>query len=596
MRALLLATYLPSGTDERDFWELFESADSPLQGLAVLDPFMGGGSTLVEASRLGADVFGSDVDPLAVEICKFELEPGDTEGILTAGAELLSHLKDELGFLYPTEMGETPLHYFSIARVICPACGHEGPLYRDLILTRDRQKAGAVLRREALTVFCPEDFSLHHLSNPDRRRLHCCGSYFDITAGTFRGSSYNCPNCDVQSSHRDLQTGSAPRQQLGVEVIPRAGPRHVRELTPADLRALEEAERLWGTRKKEYPGLASQLDGARTDDRPLSYGIHQVRDLYYPRQLLVLSSALDWISSRDLADDVRRGLRLALSNALATNNRLCGYATDYGRLAPLFSVRGYSLPALSVELNPLQENGGRGTIAACIQRVVRSTRGGCRRRAWDYSSEKVRQFQFIRRPSHREMGLSCVSAENIDSVVPREVDLCVFDPPYFDYIPYSELSAFHRAWFPDMRLGGDSLFPQGEAPVHDFGSRLGTVLRAVQRLTTRRHPLVFTFHSVNPAAWESLSSALSDAGLRITALWPVRSDGHMGHHSDEGNCEWDLVFAVRPQHTSLSAAPAPSLDELLSLIRPLGVSDADKESMRMACEVVRGRFSKIEEA
>ena len=51
-------------------------------------------------------------------------------------------------------------------------------------------------------------------------------------------------------------------------------------------------------------------------------------------------------------------------------DRLCGYATDYGRLSPLFSVRGYSLPALAVELNPLNLKSGRGTIAACIERFV----------------------------------------------------------------------------------------------------------------------------------------------------------------------------------------------------------------------------------
>ena len=32
---------------------------------------------------------------------------------------------------------------------------------------------------------------------------------------------------------------------------------------------------------------------------------------------------------------------------------LCGYARDWGSSsAPLFSVRGFSLPALTVELNP----------------------------------------------------------------------------------------------------------------------------------------------------------------------------------------------------------------------------------------------------
>ena len=68
MRGLLLAASLPGDTDAGRYWTLFESSSLALSGLHVHDPFAGGGSTLVEAARLGASVSGTDVDPLAVEL------------------------------------------------------------------------------------------------------------------------------------------------------------------------------------------------------------------------------------------------------------------------------------------------------------------------------------------------------------------------------------------------------------------------------------------------------------------------------------------------------------------------------------------------
>jgi adenine-specific DNA methylase len=189
----------------------------------------------------------------------------------------------------------------------------------------------------------------------------------------------------------------------------------------------------------------------------------------------------------------------------------------------------------------------------------------------------------------------CGSAESLGRHIDGRIDVCVFDPPYFDYIHYSELSEFHRAWFPEMMLGGASLFPEEGNGVQSFGNRLGCTLRAIVAACSGSTPLVFTFHSVDPQAWESLALALDRAELAITGLWPVRSDGHMGHHSHEGNCEWDLIFACRPQSQPIRTAAAPHVEDLLSSVAPLRVRAADRDSMRMACDMVYDRFRRLEE-
>ena len=50
LRGLLIASYLDAEATIEEFWRLFASAERPLTGQRVLDPFAGGGSTLVEAA------------------------------------------------------------------------------------------------------------------------------------------------------------------------------------------------------------------------------------------------------------------------------------------------------------------------------------------------------------------------------------------------------------------------------------------------------------------------------------------------------------------------------------------------------------------
>ena len=146
----------------------------------------------------------------------------------------------------------------------------------------------------------------------------------------------------------------------------------------------------------------------------------------------VLGAAHAWVEAEDMSKPSKRAIHLALSNALMTNNRLCSYAIDYGRLSPLYSVRGYSLPALAVELNPLHSSGGRGTIRQCLNRVLRSARTTTRRSIWNVdtgTTEKVTLDLPRRAPS---VDVRCSPAA--DAVLEAAIDLLVFDPPYYDYI------------------------------------------------------------------------------------------------------------------------------------------------------------------
>ena len=593
MRGLLLAASLPEDTDAETFWSLFESSAPALSGLHVHDPFAGGGSTLVEAARLGASVSGTDVDPLAVEIVRHEIESVDEQSFGRAADRLFEFLQQRVGHLFQGLSAEwTPVHYFYLHEVTCPGCGERGPLYKDLVIARRSKKGGSVVRGSAIVAFCPNCFEIHGLQRADRTQLRCCSRRYPLYAGTYRGSRYNCPHCGHKSNHAELQSGQAPRRLLALEETCDGVPRRFRKPTPSDLSLLEIASRYLEEHIDEIDVPDYEFRRDRVDARPVSYGVHKLRQLFTDRQIAVFGHAFRWVKENSAPDlRVNRALRLALSNALATNNRLCSYARDYGRLAPLFSLRCYALPAMPVELNPFHVSAGRGTLKRNFDRVQRSSAKLVRRYTWDLASGKVRRFDADYSAGVREVDMECGPAQAIKRSLQTRQDICVFDPPYFDFIAYSELSEFYRGWWANHELGGTPLVPDADDPVGSFGNALAGELRPMVEALHVGSPLAFSYHSAAHEAWEAIAVALDDLDLVVTALWPVKTDSHMGLHTHDGNCEWDLIVVCRKRlECDISILPIASADVWVERLHPLFVRESDRTSMNLAIRMAAGRF------
>ena len=590
LRAVLIASVLDSQVDWEGFWTTFASEERLLSGRRVFDPFAGGGSTLVEAARLGADVVGGDIDPLAVEIIQAELSPPDAAAVRTAGKKLLHELGKSLGYLYPPVDGALPLHYFHVPMVRCRHCQEPGPLYRKPLLVRDAGKRGAVVRDSAGTAFCPSCFRLQHLTKPDASDIVCCDRKWRLDVGTFSRFRYHCPQCGRKSSHSELLTGLAPWRLVAIEETANGQRRRLRAPTEEDLRALDRAQEDLSKLGDSLHLPEGNIQVGKGDRRPLSFGIRTFRQLFTPRQLLVFGSAWKILERFDVEPTVARALRLALSNALTTNNRLCGYATDYGRLSGLFAVRGYSIPALPVELNPLHATGGRGTVTACIARVSKGGSVPVRRFTWSPTSRETTPQMMHLTVRETAIDVQCRAADTaLSDEAPA--DICVFDPPYYDYIKYDEMSAFHRAWLGNPQLAGPPLLPPNGDGREAFGVHLGRCLERIVETVRGDQPVTFTFHSTNPLAWKAIGVALDRAKLKCTAVWPVLSDGRMGHRSRQGNAEWDLLIVCRSAEDTTANLLPYTVDGWVEAVEPLVVGEADASSMLLAIETLSSRFA-----
>lgn len=590
VRGVLLAAFTDGSATAEDFWKTFADPGGHLFGKRIHDPFLGGGSTVVEAARLGASAGGTDVDPLACMIARQELAQPHQDTLSRHGEQLADFLRARLIDLYrPARAEWTPLHWFWLHVVTCPSCEAVTPLYRSLVIARDLKKPGAVVRDAVQTVFCPECFDIHHLTSRTATRFVCCGRH-DLSESTFSDLKFHCPACGKRTAHSTLKTLRGGQMLLAVEETHPTKRRRIRAPHQGDRARIKRAEAFLDKNRELLSLPAGEFTTPRRDPRPISYGATQYVDLFHPRQLAAFGLAFGWIRDSDAPAHVKDALALATSHALAFNNRLCGYATDYGRLSALFSVRSYSLPALSVELNPLHPSAGRGTLIKLLRDRLTETRTVVRRATWDAHRRRVRDQEFrFGETLHSE--IRCASAL---STYPSEesIDFSFFDPPYFDYIAYSELSEFYRAWLDLPVIGGTPLLPEVTDPIASFSSSFATAIKALRARLKPGAPFAFTFHSKSENAWSAIAASIAGANERITAIWPVLADPHMGHHGAAGACEWDLVIICRPA-AACRPTGGPSISRWRKALRPLTVRDADRDAFAVALRALAGLFGAI---
>jgi len=593
VRGLLIAAALPEDSNEKTYWDIFNNEAAFLEGVSVFDPFSGGGSTLIEASRLGASVFGSDVDPLAVEIARHALRPPDEVTFTDVTDELIAAVTAVSRRYYPKPFKEwTPLHYFFLHSVSCPDCGESSLLYRDLIIARDSRRHGAVRRDSPLITFCPDCLDIHNLSKCDRSYFSCCNRRWQIDVGNFSSTKFECPYCLVRSSHRDLQTGQSPRQLIAVEETNHILRRRIRAPVPADLRAISLAKSYLANNRKRLFIPKGEINVSGHDTRPVSYGIRKVEKLFTERQLVVFGTAFRWLRAANLNTAVSRATWLALSNALTSNNRLCGYARDYGRLSPLFGVRGYALPTLAVELNPLHPSAGRGTLHASSRRVLRSIPNEVTRFFWCQKRRRPVKKTLKLERNRSVSRIRCRSASHAGIFPNCPVDILFFDPPYFDNISYSTLSQLNRSWLRKSSLAGAPLLPKGTRPTDTFANNFAKCLKESMRSLRLGRPLAFTFHSALAEAWQAVGIALDESELMITAMWPLLNDVAMGHLGRLDNCEWDVVIVCRPNAECTSSKVAFSLNKWQRHVAPLEIKSVDTRNLAMAIKIASERFGK----
>lgn len=128
-RGLLLSEFV-GGSLRDNFYKAHN-----LKEIKVADPFMGGGTPLIEANRLGCDITGYDINPMAYWIVRQEIENIDLEAYRKAAFALHGLLEKKIGDFYKTtcmKCGSPNAHvkYFIWVKTLrCGDCGKTFDLF-----------------------------------------------------------------------------------------------------------------------------------------------------------------------------------------------------------------------------------------------------------------------------------------------------------------------------------------------------------------------------------------------------------------------------------------------------------------------------------
>jgi len=615
-RALLIAAAI---APDADFWASYhEGAD--WHGRTVLDPFVGGGTSVVEAHRLGADVIGVDVDGVACAITRFELHAATMPDLHSA----LDALKRDVGetlrrFYMTTDTTGAPrrvLHYFWVQVVRCRGCAQQVEAHPHYQLAHDAKGTQQ-------WVCCPHCHSVAELTRDESDwRCRECGQNTEIARGTVCYGVLTCPTCHTQERLIDVaqRTGEPPSWRLfALETLPETGgarkiplrERRFQRATATDQALYDEAATLLGATADSrgtlpwIPSRSIPVEG-RSDDRLVRYGYKRYRDLFNARQLLHLSTLAAAISQRD--GPTQEAFSLAFSDHLLTNCMLTHYAFGWRRLAPLFSVRAYRHIPRPVEINPWLEGTGRGTFPNAVRQVQRAIAAA--RAPSDALLEGG--FTIARAsptPDDQHATVVHGTSERLSQIARTSVDLILSDPPYFDNIAYAELSDFFLPWLQLLGLVGtsdeygweDNLagHDRDEVAATDFERRLGSCFAELARVLKPDGRIVFTYQHSHPRAWLALGRAIAPTGLHALQVFPLLGNTAAGLHVHDGTITWDAVFVLGLGPSDKRASELTLTDraiqdaqshcerwsERLSPLTDDAFHPADRQSFARACMV-----------
>ena len=550
------ATHRAYLTTSRELVKAAHPDNTPL----VVDPFAGGGSIPLEALRLGCDAFASDINPVAGLILKVMLEdvprhgPSLADELRKAGKEIKAKAETELAGLHPKDPdGATPIAYLWARTVRCeaPNCGAEIPLMRSLWLCHKPKRKWALRPKVLKDSGVPPRVEFE-IFQPTTDR--------EVSGGTVARARATCPCCrsvlpaervrnQLAAQHGggdavfDEQGNriSGARMIAVVTVRPSQPGRHYRLATESDYTAVRKAQsqvtntlRDWEDKGQQslcpVPDQPTPTGGGSGAGRAFSiqrYGMLQWGDLFTARQKVALAEFVRLITDKQIPkrlDYVQTALALAISKNSDYCCNLGSWHVSGEKVRNLFARQAIPMVWDFTESNPFCD--ATGNWMAHVEWVAR-----------------VIERQF----SSRVGGVQIADA--MAHPLPDESAAVWFtDPPYYDAVPYADLSDFFLVWLqrslpghPILRDPFDPDNPmspktpeivQDETKLHCgspknrewFEESMARAFEEGRRVLSEDGIGSVVFAHKTTAGWEALLSGMIRGGWTITGSWPIATE------------------------------------------------------------------------
>ena len=580
----------------------------------VLDPFMGGGTTLFEANRMGLSVVGYDTNPMSRWLVERELETLDVEAFEREGERIAADVETELADLYTTrcqECGEdVPVKFFLWVKTHMCECGHETPLFPGPLVAGRKMKrhthdvlvcGGCLTVEQFLPGESPErcpHCSARYADTAVPARAACrCGRPFNVghpTTGrppthALIALEYHCATCKVRDGRRG---------------------RFFKGADPDDHTRFARAQARCGMADPSHWPDDVIPQGDETN-RLLRWGYARFRDLHNERQLLGLSVLAKRI--REAPEALQPALATVYSDFIRYQNMVCRYDTAALKVLDVFSVHGFPVHRVQCEAAlvgiPRVGSGGYRHFLAKYAAAKRYCQQPFETRSVDGRKKKVPvpgervAARFVEHPEDlgetRAALLRCASMSTL-GLPEHSVDLVLTDPPYFANVQYSELMDFCYAWL--RRLMPETPFfaqptsksehevtgnVTGGRGIDAFAQRLSDVYRAAARALKPGTPFAFTYHHNDLQSYAALIVAVLDAGLVpvTTLVCPSEMRGSI-HINSADSSRVDTIFLLRKPPVEVVGDRDTPVNERLSMHvqnlvdAGLKVSNGDRRCIR----------------
>lgn len=622
---------LPDDDDLREA-QLILQAQFPDGVPTVMDPFCGGGSTLVEGQRLGLPTFGSDFNPVPVLISRTLTETlpkvwghqplhpelageGSTrreariagsralfedageprnyagyEGLIRDVTVYAERIRDSVATktapLFPSTPGETPIAWMWARTAPCPnpACRAITLLTTSWWLSKKKGDLAWVApvvegTKISLTVYSNQPRGIAP-AEPKAGR----GDFACLCCGTTLKADY---------LRVEGKAGRIGQRMVAIAVLV-DGVRKYRAPSETEIRASNCAR----------PDMASTpIEGSTQYMGARSYGMTTWPDIFTSRQLAVLLTFADEIASAH-AQALDEGASRDWADAMA-----CLLTLGLGKLAQGSSTQS--------RLKFDSRSGGSKAEAAFGMGTLPMT--------WDYC--EIAPFD-----SAAGAWLTCIATSAAALAVLRPMvggtvirsdarksavadALVATDPPYFDAIPYADLSDYFYMWhrralagvFPDLytsmatpkagELTAIAAHHGGSADAakHYFIDGFTQAFGNLKDSMRRGLPCIVVYASKeqkDPGAeqgrWASILTSMISAGLEITGTWPIYGTGATRMRGMEANAVATYIAMVarpRPPESQPSSwtdfarelrgeLPAAIHDLQVSAVLPVDVPQA----------------------
>ncbi len=603
-RAILLSSLLEPN---EDLMKHFYS-EHDFSNITVLDPFVGGGTTIIEGLRLGMNCVGIDLNPVAWFISKAEAELVDINNLEKIIDDCEDKISKKIKQLYVTNCPVCKqladiiyVHWVSLVK--CEVCESSVPLFRNYIVS---------LRGKKGTFLCPECefvFNSHYQEKYDQICPKCSYTFNPLRGNRTGRSNCTCRKCGNQTNiveYRKKTQEILPVKMYAIEgfclscandeanksPLKETNYKFIKGVSEDDFNRYSKAEIQWKNQKEKLMWPKESIPIGETTKTLRNHNYTYWEQMFNKRQLLSLSLILNYIDSI-LDQTIQEMFLAAFINLLNHNNVFTRYSPKGKKVEGIFARHDFHPLSTYAENNVWGTKYGRGTWIKCLNRLLKGKRynispydsfherstNGRKRMKKVYSgkiqgsliSDDIRKF-----PSDEgNLLLLCQDSATIADL-PIHVDLIISDPPYADNVNYSELSDFFFVWLRLILGNKYSFFSSEETPKGveaieskrrslDYYSKLTEIFSVAKTKLNPNGLFIFTFHHSDKQTWFKLSDVISKAGFQVIKAHSIPSEArNVLNIQKKKAIAFDLIIVCRTK--SSKESPSKSLKEFKNLI------------------------------